>query len=511
MKIILAITIFFYSYSLTAQEKIKIAIIEETINCSSSFTNSIVEISRVVVVQNPRFSLIDPRELINKQPKDEHFLNEPFHSSILAEKAKSVGLQFILFMKVIGCGAEDIIDKNGKLVGYRGWVEVFTSVVDLKTAAIKYSTKFKCYSELFVDRTSFDISKMSIESTEANIKNLLKNAFPFEIGLLKITETNKNGTVNEMLISGGKNLGIEEGDFFDVIIIDTIKSTSDVMLLEKNIGRVWIKQLKGSNKATAKTLTGGREILEAFNLKKNIVLRPTDFKTTDIDIWEEIHDVINSAIATLAIFPKIENLKSDFPSFPYPPPIASAQDILPIGTLKKIKNLDSLDAILTKSLTECGYIDKCYYSVPNGFALVTAVEQFNIEDGSSLLGKERWSSKISFFKDFSLAKYIKALFSANKGHFRFMIFWISSEPMMQSNRNLTADDLLILPKQGADRLPDEIGEKLLTSKYKCTVLIYEFEKSELDKEATFVEKSELLGITHLNKSNIINVIEKYAK
>ena len=70
------------------------------------------------------------------------------------------------------------------------------------------------------------------------------------------------------------------------------------------------------------------------------------------------------------------------PSFPWPPPKASASSKVPDNFLRETETkqiLHDIDRRLALALDKAGYFEKSYFSVPDGFALVTRLEQINAD------------------------------------------------------------------------------------------------------------------------------------
>ena len=72
--------------------------------------------------------------------------------------------------------------------------------------------------------------------------------------------------------------------------------------------------------------------------------------------------------------------------------------------------LSDIDVALVEALDATGYYDKAYFSVPDGFALVTRLEQIEA-NGKSLQPPDRWSVQVKPLREFSLPAYLQALFS----------------------------------------------------------------------------------------------------
>src|SRR5262249_12310591 len=105
--------------------------------------------------------------------------------------------------------------------------------------------------------------------------------------------------------------------------------------------------------------------------------------------------------------------------FPWPPPKASSWTRLPPDLLHLPQSRESLLDVsrrLEAAFRKAGYVEWSYYAVPKGFAIVTQLEQY-ATDGTPLKEPDRWSVTVPAPQVFSLATYLKALFSASPGHF----------------------------------------------------------------------------------------------
>jgi prepilin-type N-terminal cleavage/methylation domain-containing protein len=102
---------------------------------------------------------------------------------------------------------------------------------------------------------------------------------------------------------------------------------------------------------------------------------------------------IIAILAALAI-PNFTSLRAKLtPKFPWPPPRASAFDIVPRDLLlgeKEAPLLGEVDVALDSAFRQAGYVEKSYYSVPSGFAIASRLEQIN-QDGTPKDAADRWS------------------------------------------------------------------------------------------------------------------------
>ncbi len=194
--------------------------------------------------------------------------------------------------------------------------------------------------------------------------------------------------------------------------------------------------------------------------------------------------------------------------FPWPPPPYSADEVINDSVFKKVNRLSGVDKILRKALDSCGYLKKRYYYVPDGFALVTKIEQI-YGDGTPYSAPNRFNLDREPNFKFNLFNYIKSLFITQKGHYRLIVFIITDVPLYQSEVYIQKEDAVKWLKSGNELLPSDIGKLKYTEDYKCYALIYEFIKPDYEATLNFVNESDssLQGRDHLMKSNLFTYLK----
>lgn len=199
---------------------------------------------------------------------------------------------------------------------------------------------------------------------------------------------------------------------------------------------------------------------------------------------------------------------SDIPDFPWPPPTASAVATVPRSLVENsggTTRLADVGARLEGAFYQAGYGEMSWYRVPEGFAMVSRLEQFN-NDGTPLQGDDRFSAELAR-PPASLTGLIKDLFFAREGHYRVVVFMVTSLAVQQSPQRMSRRAASDLVSSGADRLPENTGSQPFTGNHKCTALIYEFFQRTADHPAEFVSPGRLDGTTHLRRSGILNALE----
>jgi hypothetical protein len=199
------------------------------------------------------------------------------------------------------------------------------------------------------------------------------------------------------------------------------------------------------------------------------------------------------------------------PEFPWPPPPPSAKKIIPVLTgisrasLRNFDNfrLSDVDRLLRISLQNAGY-EHAYYRVPNGFAVVARFERM-ADDGSPYIPDSlRFDatfqpSRRSRFSMFSLGKCLEML------HYRVIVFIVSPDVFTTTGKPISSNMAIDWSFAGGSGLPRRVGDLYYSDNYRCTMLIYEFEKRDVGDGTTKpiqLRPGRLSADAHLAKSGI---------
>jgi hypothetical protein len=138
--------------------------------------------------------------------------------------------------------------------------------------------------------------------------------------------------------------------------------------------------------------------------------------------------------------------------------------------------LRDVDARLSAALDSRGYIEKSYFAVPRGFAVVTRLEQID-NTGRPRTPPARWSANAGGLTDFSLGAYLRALFTAEQGRYRVIVFTVTDVPFTEGDQRVTSEEALEWLRHGLDKLPPSLAALPYTNDVTTTALIYEFERT----------------------------------
>lgn len=193
-----------------------------------------------------------------------------------------------------------------------------------------------------------------------------------------------------------------------------------------------------------------------------------------------------------------------WPEFPWPPPRASAFHNIPNNLLLTQDMTFTLGDIASKledALQYVGYTENTYLSVPDGFALVTRLEQIN-RNGTSKAISERYSIGVRSLTKFSLGQYINALFNAREGFYRVIVFIVTPYPFSQAEQTVSREQADEWLRSGVNKLPFKIARIPYANNYSCTALIYEFVQKGMAEKPALKIPSRLTGKQHLEKARI---------
>jgi len=196
------------------------------------------------------------------------------------------------------------------------------------------------------------------------------------------------------------------------------------------------------------------------------------------------------------------------PAFRWPPPVASAEAVIPAKLLSARcePTLGDVARELERALEAAAYERKwSYSSVPNGFALVTHIEQIR-EDGTPSPEAARWSTDPPSARELGLLEFLKALAKAPPGFYRVIVFVVTDQTWDRQGDRPTEAEAKKWLARGHVRLPPSIGDRPYGERYETTVLVYEFVKQAADAEASLVEDSATRARDHLERAGIFDAL-----
>jgi hypothetical protein len=168
--------------------------------------------------------------------------------------------------------------------------------------------------------------------------------------------------------------------------------------------------------------------------------------------------------------------------FPFPPPECHTAYEIPKSVFENCENLGDIEQTISKALDTEDYPHKIL-SVPNGFAVVTQMEQYN-EDGSTI--KDSGTRWVHYPKQEAFSwsiKYFNSLIFPKKGYLRMFVFIVTSEVYSSTEEVVSKDQAAGWHKKGVNKLPALVANTPFSEDYTVNLLLYEFEVPESNHKA----------------------------
>lgn len=189
-------------------------------------------------------------------------------------------------------------------------------------------------------------------------------------------------------------------------------------------------------------------------------------------------------------------------SFPFPPPAGYTFAVLDNTIFGNCRLLGDAGNIIYRAVTSltCNYQDVGYYAIPNGFVVVTKVEEIN-DDATSVNSSDRFSE--GHYDNIGFLDFI----APRKGYFRIFAFLVTDIPFNATHTRVTANNALEWIRLAANILPDAIRNKPFTPGYNCTVIVYEFKSEEANTPLSPLLSPRFSAQVHLQKSHIAESLQ----
>ncbi len=189
-------------------------------------------------------------------------------------------------------------------------------------------------------------------------------------------------------------------------------------------------------------------------------------------------------------------------AFPFPPPECHTSHEFPNSSFSDCFSLGQVAHKIKQRLDAKDYPSK-FMSVPNGFAIVSQLEQYNT-DGSIMHGlANRWTA-IPPHESFSLSwNYFKSLIYPRRGHLRLFVFIITNQNYSSDKKMVSRKDATAWFSQAINRLPKQIASESFNSDYSVSALVYEFEVPESNHRAKQSCPTRYQAKEHLRLSGLL--------
>lgn len=195
------------------------------------------------------------------------------------------------------------------------------------------------------------------------------------------------------------------------------------------------------------------------------------------------------------------------PAFALPAPSPSARTGYPRELLPSDPpSLAAAAKALEGRLRAAGYEEMSFFRAPGGFALTTRMERIRT-DGSPQPGAGRWAVDaaplISFSGPVTLSALAGALFNADPGTYRILVFVVTDRPVTVTGGGMQSDVARRMIIEGVDDLPEDFEQVPFGLGHRITVLVYQFSRTSVGKPAEFSSPSQVPARRQLQLAGLL--------
>ena len=171
---------------------------------------------------------------------------------------------------------------------------------------------------------------------------------------------------------------------------------------------------------------------------------------------------------------------------------------------RPVPRLADISARLDRSMDAASYRDRRYYLIPNGFAVMSQLEQFDINGRYN--GNRRFAPPEA--QDFDPLESVRNIFFAPVGYYRYIVFLVTDQPVIVSNHSMDRPEAISRFDQGAAAAPNCLDQIEFGDRYRVTALVYEYRKVGDDRSAPVPFNSPVGIERHLTASGLLAALSR---
>lgn len=236
-----------------------------TSEVESKFSSSVTQKVIQVLTQSRRFQVLDRTSYDQVKEELELQKSEAFlDSKNTAQQGVALAAEHLVTGNIIKMNVFAMRNPDGSINGYKSSVSFQLNVQDVEKGNNTKSENFQSSVSPIMHSPEGAVTE-ALKSLDVSLQNWVVKNFPIQIKILKIVYVKKD-EASTILIGGGKNFSLEEGNKLAVQKIEMLEG----MPYPTEIGIAKIIKLAGDNFAECTILKGGAEILSRFNANEKL-------------------------------------------------------------------------------------------------------------------------------------------------------------------------------------------------------------------------------------------------
>lgn len=248
--------------------KLVIGVAEFTSEVNSKYATAVAEKVVQVVTNTKRFTVVD-RTSYDKVKKELEFQkSEAFlDTKNTAKQDVALAAQSMIVGNILKMSVYAMKNPDGSVNGYKSSVAFTLKVNEIESGKTTEAESFQTeVSPLMLSPES--AVNEALRSIESNLTTYFTKTFPVKTKISRVL-TSKKESATIVLISGGSELGLKEGDRFLVERNELI----DGKPYPSQIGEIKISKIAGADFSECTVLEGGKEILARFNAAEKLTCK----------------------------------------------------------------------------------------------------------------------------------------------------------------------------------------------------------------------------------------------
>lgn len=238
-----------------ADERIVVGVAKFTSEVNSPFADAVAEKVVQILTNTHRFVVVDRTSYDKIKEELEFQKSEAFLDSKHTVKQEvAVAAQRIIVGHLVKMNIYTMRNTSGGVSGYKASASFTLKVNDVETGMVTEAESFQT-TESPLAASKEQAVNQALASLDGILYDYIAKTFPVTVMIVKVLESKKDN-VTKVLIGGGKNYGLKEGNTLRVDAIEMLGG----MPYPTEIGEVRVSTLAGENFAECRVAKGGKQI-----------------------------------------------------------------------------------------------------------------------------------------------------------------------------------------------------------------------------------------------------------
>lgn len=285
-KSLIVLLTLYYCFANAQTNKVSVGVIPFTFATGTASPTDVYAIQEAVtnsLVKTKRFNIVDRNKMAALKSEKEIQKGEEFIKSKVYAKGNAIGAQFLISGHVVAASAMESFFKDSKTgqqmsSGFKARLIIVLQLIDVGTGQVSKSETIEPKGgSLFgtLTNTAPKTAQLAINKAildiEDKIDNFVSENFPVTFKIVEVQSKETDGSLSEVLISGGTDFNLKKGQKLSVIEIVIMELDGKKLQRKKEIGEMKILKIEGENFSVCSVTKGGKEI--ASRLEANATIQ----------------------------------------------------------------------------------------------------------------------------------------------------------------------------------------------------------------------------------------------